>query len=868
MFCLYVIPETTYAGLLGNTNCAFLHGVGQLNQEPPRHTGAVQPEREREEGMILDELGFFHTRGLEVLVFNNLYDGLFSDAKISGIELIHHGVRTVTNGDVRLHPTPGQWDAVPACLDRKVDAAAGSVEVLLEYPDHAFRYRIRVEAEGAGVRIRVILDRPLPDSLAGRAGLNLEFLPSAYFGRAYLADGRGGIFPRYPAGSMKRLEASAGGAVSRADPEPFASGRTFVFAPEDLARRVTVRSLGAALSLYDGRNTAQNGWFVLRSPIPAGASGTAAEWLLEASSLPGWVRRPVVAHSQLGYHPAGTKTAVIELDLNDTDSPPVRLLAVNGPGAGNTDSVPEHGYTVRTEGPAVEWGRYLRYRYLTFDFSSVIEEGLYTLEYGAVRTAPFRIARDVYEAAWHPSLDVFLPVQMDHMRVREAHRVWHGASHLDDARQAPVNHLHFDLYAQGPETDSPYRPGEHIPGLNVGGWFDAGDFDIRTQTQYAVVLDLVRTWEVFEPTRDQTTVDRDARSVEIHVPDGVPDIIQQIGHGAAALLAQHRAVGHAIHGIVEPDLVQYTHLGDAASKTDNLICNPALGPEVRSGFESGLPDDRWAFTSRSSALQYGSAAALAAAGRALSRWDEPVARECLETAVRVWDEEHSHPPHTFRHGNTTGGDLGDEEFQAAVELLLSTGERRFAARLTALVPHLEERFVQNARAALRALPAMDREYADSLERLVKRYAVELDRIAGANPFGVPITEGGWAGSGAVLRFALLCWELHRAFPSFVGSEPVFRGFSFLLGLHPGSDISFVSGVGAYSKEVAYGSNRADFSFIAGGVVPGVLILKPGFPENKEDWPFLWGENEYVVSEAAGFILLAHAVNALAAGTQG
>ena len=119
----------------------------------------------------------------------------------------------------------------------------------------------------------------------------------------------------------------------------------------------------------------------------------------------------------------------------------------------------------------------------------------------------------------------------------------------------------------------------------------------------------------------------------------------------------------------------------------------------------------------------------------------------------------------------------------------------------------------------------------------------------------------------VLRFALLCWELHRAFPSLVGPEPVFRGFSFLLGMHPGSDVSFVSGVGARSKEVAYGSNRADFSFIAGGVVPGVLLLKPGFPENKEDWPFLWGENEYVVSEAAGFILLAHAVNELAAGAK-
>ena len=87
--------------------------------------------------------------------------------------------------------------------------------------------------------------------------------------------------------------------------------------------------------------------------------------------------------------------------------------------------------------------------------------------------------------AWQPTLDVYFPVQMDHMFVNEAYRVWHGASHLDDARQAPVGHEHFDLYAQGPATDSPFAPGEHIPGLNVGGWFDAGDFDLRTQTHYA-----------------------------------------------------------------------------------------------------------------------------------------------------------------------------------------------------------------------------------------------------------------------------------------------------------------------------------------------------------------------------------------------
>ena len=53
-------------------------------------------------------------------MFSNAYDGNFSDAKIAGVELIHHGVRTATNGDVRLSPTPEQWDPVPALKSRQV----------------------------------------------------------------------------------------------------------------------------------------------------------------------------------------------------------------------------------------------------------------------------------------------------------------------------------------------------------------------------------------------------------------------------------------------------------------------------------------------------------------------------------------------------------------------------------------------------------------------------------------------------------------------------------------------------------------------------------------------------------------------------
>jgi len=40
---------------------------------------------------------------------------------------------------------------------------------------------------------------------------------------------------------------------------------------------------------------------------------------------------------------------------------------------------------------------------------------------------------------------------------------------------------------------------------------------------------------------------------------------------------------------------------------------------------------------------------------------------------------------------------------------------------------------------------------------------------------------------------------------------------------------------------------------------------PDFPENKEDWPFLWGENEYVMALGASYLLLVQAANALLAG---
>ncbi len=812
----------------------------------------------------LNDQGYFEETGFNVFVFSDQYNGMFFDEKTAGIELIHHGVRTATGGAVRLKPTPEQWDQIPKVVDRKVDKASNTIEVTLRYEAFDFDSRLVVTPKDQGVSISVYLDKPLPAELEGRTGLNLEFLPSAYFEKTYLMDGQPGIFPLYPSGPMvvkpagtqiRQFEGYSTfddrGRGEYVEPDPIAIGKTLVLAPEDPERHIDIHSLTADLMLLDGRNVAQNGWFVVRTLIPAKATGKVAEWYLRPHTIPSWKRTPVIGFSQTGYHPDQQKISVIELDRNDTPLPKASVYQVTASG----DEVE------KLTGDVKPWGEYLRYRYATFDFSSVKDPGLYVIKYGDQKTDPFPVGPEVHKDIWYKTLDVWFPVQMDHMFVNEAYRVWHGAAHLDDARQAPVNIQHFDGYRMGPSTETKYKPGEHIPGLNVGGWFDAGDYDIRTGSHSSTIMYLVDTWENFKPERDETLVDQARRFVDIHHPDGKADILQQIEQGALALVAQHRAFGRAIPGIIVPHLHQYHHLGDGSTQTDGLLYNPELEPHQTDGFSSGTPDDRWAFTNKSAANNYVSSAALAAASRALRGFNDPLADECLADAEKAWNDEREAP--ASNEAGFMAAFRQSAELTSTLQLLIATKDQRYADRFDELIwPALDRALGRSISTAVRAVPYLDSAFKEKLQPYVVKYKDEAAGLYKQNPYGVPITTGGWAGNQTVINWSVTNYHLHKEFPEIFGPEYVYRGLNYILGCHPTSNVSFVSGVGTRSKKIAYGNNRADYTFIAGGVVPGVLVLKPDFPENKLDWPFLWGENEYVIDICAEYILLSNAVDHL------
>lgn len=113
-----------------------------------------------DQNLKLNELEYFETQGVNVLVYSNLFSGGFNDEKNSGIELIHHGVRTAQGGAIRLSNTPEQWDLVPSTPSRKVNIEDNSIEVALRYDDFDFDSRIVVTGKGKAVEISVYLDKP------------------------------------------------------------------------------------------------------------------------------------------------------------------------------------------------------------------------------------------------------------------------------------------------------------------------------------------------------------------------------------------------------------------------------------------------------------------------------------------------------------------------------------------------------------------------------------------------------------------------------------------------------------------------------------------------------------------------------------
>ena len=798
-------------------------------------------QRASSQDLKLNSKGYLETRGVNVMIYSNPFSANFYDEKRSGIDIVHHGVLTVTNGGVRLTQTPEQWDLVPEMTARNIDENNGSFEVRLNYAEYDFDSQINVIPEGKGFRIIVSLDKPLPESLAGKACFNLEFLPSAYWNHSYIVDGTPCYFPRYAGNETEALPldkkamqvnnlitSDTRGTGNFTSAKPLSAGHKFVMAPDEPTRLITVSS-DSQIELYDGRILAQNGWFVLHSFLPSDKTGKVLEWLVEPNSVKDWTRDPVIGFSQVGYTTSQHKEAVIELDPNGSHETSAQLFKVN-----------ENGEVTLAKTITLDvWGNYLRYDYAKADFSDICEPGIYFLQYAGQKTNIFPIGDDVYKNVWHPTLDVWFPVQMDHMAVKEGYRVWHGAPHLDDVVQAPINTPHFDIFEMGSEYLSPYTAFQHIDGFDEGAWFDAGDWDVESHSHAGVLSNMAAMWDEFKTDRDQTLVDNENRYVNIHFPDGKPDLLQQMAHGVKPLLSMVEVIGHPCRGINHATLYQYNRLDEPSTITDNI---------------KGTGDERWLFTYITPGLEMQFVSALAGTARCLRDFDPELSRRCLDAALKVWNDAPQNIPAFF-------------SLKPRYELFLTTGDKKYVEGLEKTIPTLFTEWNRGSqetlKIALELSRYMKKGYLEKLRPAVEKFKEELDKLNSDNPYGVNgVYNPGWGSTGSVVSQGIACYYANKYFPEIIGKDYIYRCADFIFGCHPFSNLSFVTGVGVKPKNVNYGNNRADFSFIPGALVPGLLLLQPDYMENKDDWPFFWGQNEATIGGNSSYLLFGAMLSSL------
>src|SRR3569623_183158 len=109
--------------------------------------------------LTLNHLEYLEMPGLNVMLAHDFYP----EGHQGGVGIIQNDQRVATNGDLRLEPSPGQWEAIPKVGKRQIDRATGEISVHMAYPDEErnrkgfnptiypnlnFGYTIRVRPEG------------------------------------------------------------------------------------------------------------------------------------------------------------------------------------------------------------------------------------------------------------------------------------------------------------------------------------------------------------------------------------------------------------------------------------------------------------------------------------------------------------------------------------------------------------------------------------------------------------------------------------------------------------------------------------------------------------------------------------------------
>jgi len=134
-----------------------------------------------------------------------------------------------------------------------------------------------------------------------------------------------------------------------------------------------------------------------------------------------------------------------------------------------------------------------------------------------------------------------------------------------------------------------------------------------------------------------------------------------------------------------------------------------------------------------------------------------------------------------------------------VELFITIDGERYWKRLIELLPRIKKHIDRVGWTVARALPQIkDETFVKAVKEAFEKYKMRMDKELAGNSYHVPFRPAIWGVAWSILRFAMEQYYLLKAFPEMFSPEPIFAVVNYVLGCHPGSNVSLVSGVGARS----------------------------------------------------------------------
>jgi hypothetical protein len=696
-------------------------------------------------------------------------------------------------------------------------------------------FELTAEPVGDRIRLRIRRTGPWPEGVWGSFQIPLPV--DRYGGARYRADGQVHTWPAtYSpesqfAGGARRLECHPG------EPE----------------LNVTFEC-GQGLGIGDHRRF-NSPYYIVSVGVPTGQAQT-RDLFITPPELAGEEQHVALRWSPVGYPLAGEKFAVLEWSKYGPRPADGARLEDE---AGNTAREGRFGPTHVLD--------YMQGSYAEFDFSDVTEPGRYRLVWEGGATGYFPIAQSVFtEALWAPTLDYFIPFEMCHASVELGPDVTgHPACHMDDAARVPAQFHGPDGFRSWEAEGTPYEAGEHVP-CALGGWHDAGDYDINTHANGFVTWTLALAYEEFGLERDVATLDVEARTFTAGRPDGVPDILQQVEWGALWLLSMQQEDGRVYNGVCANQPQRSGELG-----------------KVHDG-RPGTGDERQLYVDYHADSQLCHAIALAAASRALKDARPELAERCVASARRSFAYFRSHRPVYRSSGYGAGPPKGDEDdamaIAAAVELYLTTGEEEYLAVVRELADVLRELkfdwplprdtgpggFWYSAPFLARIHPHLPAgETRDIVLEACRRAARGKAERTGQRPWPFHWWHfGQWGNSMTCTSRAFDTYWLTRVAPDLLPPELVQRNMLWLFGLHPTCDTAFVCGLGLPEPQHHYSIHLHELfgyepASIPGAVVPGMGGFWHSGVIAYMDRKGNYGHNEACIYTAAQYIF---AVNAM------